>query len=127
MELTVTGKTYCILLNILTHFRFEQNAQIKLVLAVAKGSSLIRISVQKLDFRTELKMINGPSVYDSGGPATTRPDFKAFFDKFRPSCQNHIQPEKAEWWWRDHLSFLTVENQFLEGNLLNVLSCYRLA
>ncbi len=74
------------------------NAQIKLVLAIATGRSFIRISVQKLDFRTELKMINGPSVYDSGALGTNWPDFKAFFDrptpkKIRPYCQNHIQRE----------------------------------
>ena len=78
-------------------------------------------------------MINGPSVYDSGVFATIRPYFKAFFDgpkptkillrfnlksvffltdKYPSSCQNHIQPEKVEWWrrhpnhiQRDHLSF----------------------
>ncbi len=63
----------------------SKNAQIKLVLAIAKGRSLIRISVQKLDFRTEGKMINGSSVYDAGGSATTRPDFKAFFDRPTPT------------------------------------------
>ena len=69
----------------------QKNAQIKLVLAIAKGRGVIRISVQKLDFRTELKMINDPFVYDSGALGTNLPDFKAFFDRptptKTPSCQ----------------------------------------
>ena len=47
-------------------------------------------------------MINGLSVCDLGAFATTRLDFKAFFDRPSPtiifclSCSNHVQPKNAE-------------------------------
>ena len=87
----------------------------------------------------ELKMINGPSVYDSGALGTSLPNLKPFLigqqqqkSLYPSSCQNHIQPEKADLCrghpnhiQRDHLSFFTVENQFLEGNFTLSSSVFR--
>ncbi len=66
------------------------NAQIKLATVIAKGRSLIRNFVQKLDFSMELNEIYDPFPSHSGGFCTTQLNLKPFLigqhQQTSPSC-----------------------------------------
>ena len=71
-------------------------------------------------------MINGPSVYDSGASAPFGLILKPFLIgqhqqkslKSYTAREGRINRGHPNHTQRDHLSFFTVENQFLEGNRL---------